>query len=137
MAEAAPDRADESVGLAHGTRARITALHQSRTYAGLLDGGPSARLDERLLARLEERCSSSPGAILLAPEPAVGSSTSREGHRPLPAFTCQATLVGPDGELDVLWLQDALALPIDAAVLDRLSTIDFSDVCRPPWWMDA
>ena len=137
MAELAPDHADEPVALAHGTVARITALHQTRTYAGLLDGGPSARLDERLLARLEERCSSSPGTILLAPEPAIGSSTTREAHRPLPAFRCQATLVGPDGELDVLWFQDALALPIDPTVLERLSAIAFSDVCRPPWWMDA
>ena len=127
----------EHLTFAGGVRARITELHQTRTYAGLLDGGPSPSLDQRLVDRLAEQCSSRPGWLLLRPDRPTEPPASPRRHLPLPALRCQATLVTGDGELDVLWFQDALALPIDPSVLEQLRQLDFGGHCRPPWWMDA
>ena len=135
--EDAEKEGDQHVAFAGDVRARITELHQTGTYAGLLDGGPSASIDQRLLDRLAEPCSARRGWLLLAPERPTEPPAPARRHRPLPAVRCQATLVAGDGELDVVWFQDDLALPIDPIVRERLRELEFAGRCRPAWWVDA
>ncbi|MBC6456596.1 hypothetical protein [Actinomadura sp. HBU206391] len=117
---------------------QLTSLEVFPTYGGLLAGYPSARINDRLLARLARPLEdgSPPVHVITPPRSHPGTRSERPPLGPeerLPAVYCrghfQASPIDKkrdDGFLDsfltVVWFQDDLAAPIadfvTAAVAD-------------------
>jgi ADP-ribosyl-[dinitrogen reductase] hydrolase len=121
---------------ADGIRASLKWLSQSLTYAGLLDGAPTAEMNRDLISSLRERYRRvGRGHDPLVIEP-VQTPIGRSGNDPfgerslLPRVLCVAEYSSPtpvpddewatESNLTLVWWQNDWALPIDELCLKRL-----------------
>lgn len=134
-----------SLTLLDGRGITLKALRQRMTYAGLLEGTPCARLNDRIVESAVEAARRdweprdfSPALIPPARrpflrEPQEESDPGREQEW-LPMITCTAEFESHsparnpemDGSaLTVVWFQDDYALPLSAAALEAIKAIDW------------
>jgi hypothetical protein len=128
-----------------GVHVIVERIEQRLTYAGLLEGVPSARWNERILEPLR-RAAASRGAHLV--EPARRDFLRRPGDMEavktrrdpvwipewLPMVSVGMTLGGPGGErgpaycsrLRVFFFQDEFAPPLDDRVAAALRDLDWA-----------
>ena len=127
-----------------GLELHVESLHAWRTYAGLLEGPPTAALNELILQSADERAKAITGAPTLTIPPEVVETHSpryRSGALTsprLPTFTCVAELWcwstrGSDAlasALTVVWF----ANDVVGGELERTLALAIRDV---DWWDHA
>jgi hypothetical protein len=130
------------IDLPSGRRLQLQELRQYWTYEGLLEGLPTTEQNETRLERLvsDPRNWFYPGGPYLI-RPAEEPLEYR-GERPypfgtpsaLPAVTCIGRFTSLDPARDqardysglvIIWFQREFALPIDAAVVDQIRSLDW------------
>lgn len=131
--------------LTSGREIGLISLNQSFTHHGLLEGAPTARMNQEIIDRAvqEERNkqhSRTPYLIPPAQTPITFPGSTRypfgEPMR-IPSILCIARYVSrlpahdPSdpmlyySQLSVIWFQEDFAFPIEGAVLEALSQIDW------------
>jgi hypothetical protein len=123
----------------------LKSLYQWETYAGLLEGIPSNRLNERIISRALEKAKELcqvQNPYLIQPE-----QTLIDLQRPsefglsakLPSYICIGELWYHDpiknqkmdySTLGVLWFQDEFALPIEEKILRVFESLPWSEVAE-------
>jgi hypothetical protein len=130
--------------LVGGYQVHVTHLEQRLTYAGLLEGVPSARENDRLLEP-HRRAAASPGTYLVEPSRRdylrrPGDMESIRRHLPsrvpewLPMVLVAMTLEGPGlrdpaggrTSLRIVFFQSAFAPPLDDDVAAVLRQLDWA-----------
>ena len=134
--------------LASGRDVIVERLHQSQTYAGLLEGFPDARMNDRhieaALERARSLCSKRENPYLITPvrrsflrKPGDMVSLNAAGNVAewLPQVTCFARFKSHQPARDptkdismltVVWYQEEFALPILEPALSSLVGLDWS-----------
>jgi hypothetical protein len=111
----------------HGVAPRLLELEQHSTYRGLLDGGPTHRLNEQLL----QDVISFPGRIpthLVRPTERPVEQRHPSPFDPLmflPRRQCTGLFDAGGRWLTIVWFQETWAPPIDSIVLEELQSLDF------------
>ena len=133
-----------SITLGSGRTIFLTTINQSYIYEGLLAGLPDAKLNEEIIERVLEDAKkfysdSSFSPYLLKPEtheielPAALKGR-KIGHERIPYIACTAFFISEptnrNKEADashctIVWFQDELAMPIDAAIMERIKAFDW------------
>ncbi len=130
------------VQLRNGRDIGLLSIHQTLTYAGLLEGLPTQEMNSRMIARAlrqaQETWQGTPYLIQPIEKPI---EWKEEKSYPfgtpaaLPEVLCLARFhsvaacdPGPGrdySELSIVWFQSDFALPIDQGVLKELGSIDW------------
>jgi hypothetical protein len=129
-----------------GRSIELVAIDQSRTYARLLAGAPTRRMNQRIMDGLIARYVEPGGygvPLLLEPDQRMaadsatgaGSDAAAASDPPaaLPPIVCVARFmssgVGGTGDiwsvLRVIWFQDDFAFPIDQRVRSQIAALDW------------
>jgi hypothetical protein len=113
-----------------GSTPELRALDQFQTYAGLLDGGPTHEMNERLLDELVVRPGvGSPYIVPPKEQPWNVESDSPFGpYMRFPWIQCRGRFSTGYADLWVIWFQDGWALPIDPAVRAHLRRVDYDSL---------
>ena len=135
------DQSRNAIVFACGTSAKVTTLHQSCTYAGMLEGYPNKETNAGLISWFVESVAKRTGdtPYLIQPTQTPKPDEHTVGRRPwveLPNVRCEAYLFSNSfGEfgssLRVCWYQDDFAFPIASVVLDALRSINWREHARP------
>ena len=110
---------------ANGVQPQLLELEQHSTYRGLLDGGPTHELKERLLSGITENQGQIPTHLVRPAETALEGGSPRYPLALLPHRQCTGLFEAGTHRLQVVWFQDGWAPPIDPAVLEELASLDF------------
>lgn len=134
------------IHLASGATIQLHVLFEHYTYAGLMDGLPTRRLNKTLvesaLISAREKLWLDAEPYLIPPlEASLGLPEADwvvplEEFEPvrLPEVTCLATFESTTpardpkadmSSLTIVWFQEELALPIDPGVVERIRAIDW------------
>ncbi len=116
-------------------------LFQSPTYAGLLEGQPSASLNkeiiEEAMRHVGEKLWNAGTPYLIEPVIQVRAGYSTPSLPPavcLANFECFQGVSGTDdgymSSLSLVWFQDDFALPIDPLILDMIKAVDWESLAR-------
>lgn len=114
----------------------LCQLFQSPTYAGLLEGQPSASLNKEIIEKamrdVGERLWNAGTPHLIEPVIQVRAGYSTPSLPPavcLASFECFQGVSDPDegymSSLSLVWFQDDFALPIDPLILDKIKAVDW------------
>lgn len=143
------------IRLTTGRDIRLRELHQSETYEGVMLGHPDREEHEGIvraaLRRASERVDgvrSTPHLIPLAerltPIPPEKRGEATESERiDYPAIICTARFdsLAPardpsehGSSLVIVWFQDNLAMPIDKAVLDAITAVNWNELAYDWSW---
>jgi hypothetical protein len=142
--------ADKSIRVRGGLTVYPVGLNQWLTYGGLLQGFPTAEINEQLIAELlagQRRTSGGAEPFLVPP---TTRTIDRRGLPPypggeptaLPPVVCVMRLHSLEpaqdpkahySRLTVVWFQDEYAFPIDPKVLDALQALDWKAVAHDAW----
>jgi hypothetical protein len=112
---------------ANGVYPHLVELEQHSTYRGLLDGGPTHELNEQLLTDITEYQGQIP-THLVRPTERVLEGDPRYPLAALPHRRCTGLFGAGTHRLQIVWFQDGWAPPIDPAVLEELTYLDFMAV---------
>jgi hypothetical protein len=111
---------------ANGIQARLLGLEQHSTYRELLDGAPTHELNDRLLSGIAEYQGRIPTHLVKPAETVLeGKGTPRRPVVVLPERQCTGLFEAGTHRLQIVWFQDGWAPPIDPAVIEKLTTLDF------------
>jgi len=111
---------------AHGIQAQLLELEQHSTYRELLDGAPTHELNEQLLSGIAENQGRIPTHLIRPAETVLeGKGTPRRPVVVLPERQCTGLFESGTHRLQIVWLQDGWAPPIDPAVIEELASLDF------------
>lgn len=132
-----------TITLSTGRKLTLSALTQEMTYAGLLEGVPTTKINRRHMDALvaEQRAKSSNGAVYLV-TPVERPIPRRDEPGPwgspaaLPAVRCigrfrSEPIVDSPGcysELTIIWFQNEFALPIEPSVLEEITRLDWNTI---------
>ncbi|MEQ8785640.1 MAG: hypothetical protein RIC55_05055 [Pirellulaceae bacterium] len=145
------------IRLNSGLEVYLDCLFQYRTYAGLLEGQPTRRLNARLIQRALEYAADKlwmggTPHLLTPPEVAIGAGRDEsisgnldhaDEPATLPPIVCLGTFESfaparhPDADcssLRVVWFQEEFGEPVEAAVLEQLQAIDWKTVATDGYW---
>ena len=116
-----------TITCADGVEPRLLELEQHGTYRGLLDGGPTHELNERLLADVVSHRGRIPTHLVRPTErPVKGERPSPFGPLMyLPSRRCTGLFDHGGRRLTIVWFQESWAPPIDPEVLADLESLDF------------
>lgn len=122
----------------------IKGIKQWHTYAGLLEGLPTTRMNSRILQDLKEDVKKFCGFNEIYIIQPVQSPIEYDGKYPfgdpvsLPGVTCIAELwhykpfknLKKDySTLGLAWFQNDYAFPIDNEILGKIISVPFSKIC--------
>jgi len=146
---------DRRIKLRTGRDVHLVELHQSRTYAGLLEGFPHRDLNEEIIriavqaAARHVHCLGTVHLIQPVELPVELPPSAREHYRGraervrLPGTICTGVLdsysPARDAEQDasslvIVWLQEEFALPIDKTALDAIQSLDWNELASDWSW---
>jgi hypothetical protein len=120
-------RNDITITCAHGVRAHLIELEQHGTYEGLLDGGPTHRVNEMLLENATLFSGRIPTYVVRPPE-RLAETRFVGPHGPIlfmPSRQCRGQFESGGYRLNIVWFQDDWAPPMNPAVLEDLKALDF------------
>ena len=118
---------DITITCSTGVQPRLLELEQHSTYRGLLDGGPTHELNERLLSDITSYQGRIPVHLVRPTETRV----ERRHPSPygplmyLPGRQCTGLFEAGTFWLNIVWFQESWAPPMDPTVLVDLETLDF------------
>jgi hypothetical protein len=128
---------------------RLITLHQSLTYAGLVEGVPTDRLNRRLIdsaVRDAKEVFGHAEPFLFRPEQTpfdIGRKYPFGEPATIPAVRCIAyfeclfpTPKGQDADyscMTMVWFQDEFAMPIDPDVLNKIRAVDWLELATNSW----
>lgn len=133
--------------LASGREITLNRIMQSRTYAGLLEGAPNPKWNDRIIADALERATQMPcvlgPAVLISPKRVPPKPTSDSDvwyvEEWLPPIECigdfQSISPAHDmsrdaSSLTIVWYQHDFG--IDSNAIDEIQTVDW-DRCASDW----
>lgn len=136
-----------TIVLTSGRDVELTQLEVFSTYSGMLEGYPSARMNDRLLTRLATRPSSeywtAPVHVISPPRRRLEPTLQHEPFGPtemLPAVYCRAHFRShPVDELDpvlnrsyltVVWFQDELVAPVPEFVTAAVADLSWQELAE-------
>ncbi|MBV1908482.1 MAG: hypothetical protein KUG78_04120 [Kangiellaceae bacterium] len=133
-----------AIELKCGTVIYLEAICQSKTYAELLEGRPTAKINEVYIGRALERAENqwNCAAALIKPvemvfEPEHASSFRTQVR--IPQITCMALYksLAPArdktlfySELPIVWFQDDFAFPIEESIIKDISQLDWKKLAH-------
>jgi hypothetical protein len=132
----------DEITLDSGRAIHLRSISQDLTYGGLLEGWPTAELNQRIIDRTVRRAREADQGrepYLLTP---VQTPMNYHSDRPYPfgepasipsiivvaEFRCSDTARDPDkdySDLTIIWFQDEWAFPIASPALEALQQIDW------------
>jgi len=123
----------------------IKSLHQWQTYAGLLEGLPTDRMNENILKRVSESAKKYTHIDTLHIIEPTQMPIAYEGKYPfgtpmqLPGYVCVAELSkfgaardkNRDGSmLALVWFQEEYAFPIKAEILKKMEQLNWNELAE-------
>lgn len=130
---------------------KIESLYQYHTYAELIEGIPTDKLNQRILDKLPSKAlgfTYTDKSYLIEP---IQKEIEYEGNYPfgkpmeLPPIVCIMGLKSYNGstkengdysELTLVWFQEEFCFPIDSKIKQKISEIDWSLYCSDHLWED-
>lgn len=122
----------------------LSSLKQSYTYAGLLVGSPTSRLNNRIIeGRLKSAQTASTSNVYLIEPPRVKRESQQSDSlgepEDIPAICCIGEFESLDpvsdedahgSELTYLWFQDEFAMPIDECVCTAIESSNWDELAN-------
>ncbi len=127
----------------------LRALHQSLTYAGVLEGSPTQYANQRIVEKKVKNARKLFGDFrphVIAPREEVINLTDEDLDRTifvLPAVCCIASFeanyptkpdAGSYSELTVVWFQGDWAYPMQDEIVSALRSLPWTDLARNCWY---